>query len=164
MTTNVLIVSTHNAARSVLAEGMFNHLAALYSRDMLAFSAGSAPSGHIDALALEVLDNAGVEPGGYRSKNWNEFARPGAPQMRIVVTLCDDAAKEACPQWPGSPLRVHWGYPSPANAEGGAEKKRLAYEMTRQAIAYRMLQLVRLPLETMDEPTLQKALNLIGHS
>jgi len=164
MTTNVLILCTHNSARSVLGEGMLNHLAALQKRDVMAFSAGSAPSGRINPFALEALGEAGIETGRYRSKSWDEFTGANAPQMRIVITVCDSAAKETCPFWPGSPVRMHWGYPDPSNTEGGDDKKRLAFEVTRQAIGYRMLQLLQLPLETMDNAALQKALTAIAKS
>jgi len=158
MTTNVLILCTHNSARSVLAEGMLNHLAARLGRDVRAFSAGSAPSGRVNPFALDVLAKAGVDTTGCRSKSWDEFASPDAPRMRIVITVCDSAAKETCPYWPGSPVQVHWGYPDPSTAPGGDEGKRTAFELTRQAIGDRMLQLLGLPLETMDDASLQKAL------
>lgn len=162
MTTNVLILCTHNSARSVLGEGMLNALAARLGRDVRAFSAGSAPSGRINPLALEALGNAGVDVSAFRSKSWDEFTAPGAPEMRIVITVCDSAAKETCPYWPGSPVRMHWGYPDPSNAPGGDEGKRQAFELTRQAIGYRMLQLLQLPLETMDNAELQRALTTIA--
>jgi arsenate reductase len=158
MTTNVLILCTHNSARSVLSEGMLNHLALRMGRDVCAFSAGSAPSGRINPIALEVLGNAGVDTQAFRSKSWDEFTQPDAPEMRIVITVCDSAAKETCPYWPGSPVRMHWGYSDPSNAPGGDEGKRQTFELTRQAIGYRMLLLLQLPLETMDNATLQKAL------
>jgi len=158
MATNVLILCTHNSARSVLAEGMLNHLAAKLGRDVRAYSAGSAPGGRVNPLALEALANAGVETSGYRSKSWDEFASPGSPRMRIVVTVCDSAAKETCPYWPGSPVKVHWGYPDPSGAPGGEQGMRTAFELARQAIGYRMLQLLQLPIETMDDASLQKAL------
>jgi len=164
MTTNVLILCTHNSARSVLGEGMLNHLAMRLGRDVRAHSAGSAPSGRINPFALEALTNAGVATDGYRSKSWDEFTQPGAPKMRIVITVCDSAARETCPFWPGSPVRMHWGYPDPSNAAGGDDGKRQAFELTRQAIGYRMLQLLGLPLETMDNPSLQKALLDISRS
>jgi len=164
MTTNVLILCTHNSARSVLGEGMLNHLAMRLGRDVRAHSAGSAPSGRINPFALEALTNAGVATNGYRSKSWDEFTQPGAPKMRIVITVCDSAARETCPFWPGSPVRMHWGYPDPSNAAGGDDGKRQAFELTRQAIGYRMLQLLGLPLETMDNPSLQKALLDISRS
>jgi arsenate reductase len=164
MTTNVLILCTHNSARSVLGEGMLNHLATRLGRDVRAYSAGSAPSGRINSFALEALGNAGVDTGGYRSKSWDEFTAPGAPQMRIVITVCDSAAKETCPYWPGSPVRMHWGYPDPSNATGGDAAKRQAFELTRQAIGYRILQLLALPLEAMDNAELQQALQDIARS
>lgn len=158
MTTNVLILCTHNSARSVLSEGMLNYWAQRLGRDVRAFSAGSAPSGRVNPLAIESLDNAGVDASAYRSKSWDEFAKPNAPSMRIVITVCDSAAAESCPVWPGSPVKAHWGYPDPSNAPGGEEGKRQAFELTRQAIGYRMLQLLQLPLETMDNAALQRAL------
>ena len=158
MTTNVLILCTHNSARSVLAEGMLNHWAARLGRDVRAYSAGSAPSGRLNPFALEALTRAGIDTRGYRSKSWDEFAGAGAPEMRIVITVCDSAAAETCPYWPGSPVKVHWGYADPSNAAGGDDGKRLAFELTRQAIGYRMLQLLRLPIETMGNAELQRAL------
>jgi len=158
MTTNVLILCTHNSARSVLAEGMLNHLARRLGRDVRAFSAGSAPSGLINPFALEVLENVGVDLRGYRSKSWDELAAPDAPPMRIVITVCDSAAKEICPYWPGGPVQMHWGYPDPSHAAGGEAEKRVAFELTRQAISYRMLQLLQLPLDTMDNESLKDAL------
>jgi arsenate reductase len=112
----------------------------------------------INPFALEALANAGIDTSGFRSKSWDEFAAAGAPEMRIVVTVCDSAAKETCPYWPGSPVKVHWGYPDPSNAPGGDEGKRIAFELTRQAIGYRMLQLLQLPIESMDDAALQRAL------
>ena len=161
MTTNVLILCTHNSARSVLSEGMLNDLARRAGRDVRAYSAGSAPSGRINPFAIEALNKAGVSTDGYFSKSWDEFAKPDAPQMRIVITVCDSAASETCPYWPGSPVKVHWGYPDPSSAPGGDDGKRQAFELTRQAIAYRMLQLLSLPLETMDNASLQRALEEI---
>jgi arsenate reductase len=157
MTTNVLILCTHNSARSVLSEGMLNHWAMKRGKAVRAYSAGSSPSGRINPHALEALSHAGVETGGFRSKSWDEFTQPGAPEMRIVITVCDSAAAEQCPYWPGSPVKVHWGYPDPSNARD--DDKKQAFELTRQAIGYRMLQLVELPLETMSNADLQKALN-----
>lgn len=164
MTTNVLILCTHNSARSVLAEGMLNHWARKLGKDVRAFSAGSAPSGRINPFALEALTSAGIDTHGYRSKSWDEFAQDGAPQMRIVITVCDSAAAEACPFWPGSPVKVHWGYADPSNAPGGDEGRRQAFELTRQAIGYRMLQLLELPLDRLGNAELQQALNDILQS
>lgn len=164
MTTNVLILCTHNSARSVLSEGMLNHWAAKLGKDVCAFSAGSAPSGRLNPFALEALTNAGIDVEGYRSKSWDEFVGDNAPRMRVVITVCDSAAAEQCPYWPGSPVKVHWGYADPSNAPGGDEGKRAAFELTRQAIGYRMLQLLELPLDTMSDAELQAALTTIVES
>ena len=162
MTTHILILCTHNSARSVLSEGMLNHLARRLGKDVQAHSAGSAPSGRINPYALAVLGQAGVDTSGYRSKSWDEFTQPGAPEMRIVITVCDSAAAEQCPYWPGSPVKVHWGYPDPSNA--AEADKPTAFELTRQAIGYRMLQLLLLPLESMTDAELQQALTHISKS
>ncbi|MDT8998873.1 arsenate reductase ArsC [Paucibacter sp. APW11] len=167
MTTHVLILCTHNSARSVLSEGMLNHLAAKLGKDVRAHSAGSAPSGRLNPFALEALTAAGVDVSGYRSKSWDEFTTPEAPPLSIVITVCDSAAAEQCPVFfggNGQPVKVHWGYPDPSNALGGDEGKRQAFELTRQAIAYRMLQLLQLPLAEMDKPSLQQALTDIYKS
>lgn len=164
MTTNVLILCTHNSARSVLAEGMLNHWAQMLNKDVRAYSAGSAPSGRINPFAVEALANAGGDTAGYRSKSWDEFVADGAPQMRIVITVCDSAAAEQCPYWPGSPVKVHWGYADPSNAPGGDEGKRQAFDLTRQAIGYRMLQLLMLPLDTLSNTELQAYLDRISQS
>lgn len=156
MTTHVLILCTHNSARSVLAECMLNHWAGRLGKDVRAHSAGSAPSGRVNPVALEVLGRAGIDAGAARSKSWDEFAAPGAPRMRIVITVCDSAAAETCPLWPGSPVKVHWGYPDPSNAPEAGKVQ--AFELTRQAIGYRMLQLLSLPIESMSDAELQAAL------
>ncbi len=153
MTVNVLVLCTHNSARSVLAEGMLNHWARLLGKDVRAFSAGSSPSGRINPRALMALQAAGVDTEGYRSKSWDEFTGDAAPQMHIVITVCDSAAAEQCPYWPGSPVKVHWGYPDPSNAPEADKAK--AFELTRQAIGYRMLQLLALPLADLDHAELQ---------
>jgi len=161
---HVLILCTHNSARSVLGEGMLNHLAAGLGRDVRAFSAGSAPSGRINPFALEALDKAGVDTTGFYSKSWDEFTGAAAPTMDIVITVCDSAANEACPVWRGAPVQMHWGYPDPSSALGGDEGKRQAFELTRQAIGFRMLQLLYLPLETMPPAELKHALLAISRS
>lgn len=161
MTTNVLILCTHNSARSVLSEGMLNYWAQHLGKDVRAYSAGSAPSGRLNPFALEALQQAGIDTTGYRSKSWDEFVGPDAPRMRIVITVCDSAAAETCPVWPGSPVKVHWGYPDPSHALGGDDGKRQAFELTRQAIGYRILQLLQLPLEQMTDTELQSALTEI---
>ena len=167
MTTHVLILCTHNSARSVLSEGMLNHLAAQLGRDVRAHSAGSAPSGRLNPFALEALNHAGIDTTGYRSKSWDEFTGDDAPPLSIVITVCDSAAAETCPVFfggAGQPVKVHWGYPDPSNAEGGDEGKRRAFELTRQAIGYRMLQLLALPLERLTREELRAALEAIGRS
>lgn len=137
-------------------------------RDVRAHSAGSAPSGRINPYAIAALKNAGIDTGAYRSKSWDEFGADGAPPLSIVITVCDDAAAETCPLFfggnGGQPVKVHWGYPDPSNADGGDEDKRRAFELTRQAIGYRMLQLLALPLDTMDRAALQTALAEIARS
>ena len=162
MTAHVLILCTHNSARSVLAEGMLNHWAKRLNRDVVAHSAGSAPSGRVNPFALEALAAAGIELLAPRSKSWDEFAVPGAPPLAAVITVCDSAAKESCPFFPGAPVQVHWGYPDPSHAEGGDEGKRRAFELTRQALGYRMLQLLWLPIERMDAAALREALRAIA--
>jgi arsenate reductase len=171
MTVHVLILCTHSSARSVLAEAMLNHWAHRLGGDVEAHSAGSAPSGRINPFALEVLADAGIDTAGCRSKSWDEFSAAGAPPLSIVITVCDSAAAEACPVFVGPsghsgapPVKVHWGYPDPSHAEGGDAGKRRAFELTRQAIGYRMLRLLALPLETLDRSALQAALVEIGRS
>lgn len=167
MTTHVLILCTHNSARSVLSEGMLNHLAAKLGKDVKAHSAGSAPSGRLNPFALQALNNAGIDTAACRSKSWDEFTSPEAPPLSIVITVCDSAAAEACPVFfggQGQPVKVHWGYPDPSNAEGGDEGKGRAFELTRQAIGYKMLQLLDLPLATMSRDGLQAALQAIARS
>jgi len=155
-------------ARSVLAEGMLNHWAARLGRDVRAHSAGSAPSGRVNAFALEVLHEAGIDTSGYRSKGWDEFSAESAPPLTVVITVCDSAAAEQCAVFFGGtdrqPVKVHWGYPDPSNAAGGEDGKRAAFELTRQPIGYRMLQLLQLPVDTLAEPELRQALVAVGKS
>ncbi len=164
ITTNILFLCTHNAARSVMFEAMVNHWAPRLGRRVLAYSAGSAPAGRIHPLALEVLAAAGVETVGLASKSWDVFAGEGAPSMRVVITVCDSAASEPCPIWPGSPVRLHWGYPDPSAAEGELSGKRLAFEMTRQAIGYRALRLLALSMDQMSDAVLREELVAISRS
>lgn len=168
MTTHVLILCTHNSARSVLGEGMLNHLARKLGRDVQVHSAGSAPSGRVNPFAIEALHDAGVATISCRSKRWEEFSLDGAPPLSIVITVWDSATAEPCPVFFGGtgsqPVKVHGGYPDPSKAEGGEEGKRRAFELTRLALGYRMLQLLALPLEKMDRQSLQAALVEIGKS
>jgi arsenate reductase len=170
---NVLILCTHNSARSMLAEGMLNALAARRGQAVRAYSAGSQPSGRINPFALDALRNAGIETSGLRSKSWDEFSHADAPPLSVVITVCDSAAAETCPVFfggpGGRPLKTHWGYPDPSNAEGGDEGKRRAFELTRQAIGFRMLQLLDLldfpdVRKTADRQALQAVLDNIGKS
>jgi arsenate reductase len=165
---HILVLCTHNSARSILAEGMLNHWARRLGKDVRAHSAGSMPSGRINPLALAVLQDAGVDTSGLRSKSWDEFAASDSPALSIVMTVCDNAAAEACPLFTGQagdpPVKVHWGYPDPSSADGDDDAKRRAFELTRQAIAYRMLQLLQLPLASMARSELATALQDIGRS
>jgi arsenate reductase len=164
MTFNVLILGTHNAARSILAEGTLNHLASVQQRDVMAYSAGSKPKGEIDPLAFHALEDAGVEPSAYHSKGWDKFTHPDSPEMRVVITIGTGSGKEpAVPHLPGSPVRTHWNLPDPAHASGDDKQRRAAYEESRQAIDARMQKLLALPLESMDRGSLQEALNGIAH-
>ena len=164
MTHNILILCTHNSARSVLAEGMLNHLAQRLDRNVRAFSAGSTPSGRVNPLALRVLNDAGVSTDAVRSKSWDEFTAPDAPHMRVVITVCDQAAAETCPFWPGAPVQAHWGYPDPSRVEGSEEDRQRAFELTRQALSFRLLQLLLLPLDEIDDAALGLALQRISDS
>lgn len=167
MTTHVLILCTHNSARSVLAESMLNHLARQLGKDVQAHSAGSAPSGRINPFAIEALQRAGVDTTACRSKSWDEFTPADAPPLSIVITVCDSAAAEACPVFFGghtAPVKVHWGYPDPSLAEGGDDGKRRAFELTRQALGYKLLQLLALPLDTLEPTALADALRAIARS
>ena len=162
MTTNVLILCTHNSARSILAEAMLNHHAARLGVEVRAYSAGSSPSGRVNPLALAALESAGIDTFGLRSKSWDEFARPDAPVMRIVITVCDSAAGETCPIWPGRPVRVHWGYADPSAAAGDEAARLNAFERTRRAIGARMSRLLELPIARLDDESLGRALRALG--
>ncbi|ODS67808.1 MAG: low molecular weight phosphatase family protein [Burkholderiales bacterium 66-5] len=161
MTTNVLILCTHNSARSVLSEGMLNHWAKELGTDVRAYSAGSAPSGRINPMAIDVLQSAGIDASGYRSKSWDEFTGDAASAMRVVITVCDSAAQETCPYWPGSPVKIHWGYPDPSNVGTTDAEKRAAFESTRLAIGERMQKLAAVPFDALNDVQLRAALEAI---
>ncbi len=174
---NVLILCTHNSARSVLGEGMLNHLAARQGVNVRGHSAGSQPGGRVNPFAIEALQNAGIETSGFRSKSWDEFTTADAPPVHIVITVCDSAAAEPCPVFfggpGGAPIRTHWGYPDPSNAEGGDAGKRRAFELTRQALGYRLMQLLDLVQmrefpDMLSQPEaraqIKDVLDRIGHS
>jgi protein-tyrosine-phosphatase len=151
---NVLFLCTHNSARSILAEAMLNHLG---QGRFKAFSAGSSPreNQQPNPLALEMLRNAGVSTEGLRSKTWDEFGKADAPHMDLVITVCDNAAGEVCPYWPGHPATAHWGYPDPSEATGSPEQKLEAFRQTLHAIRRRLELLVNLPLAGVDHLLLQ---------
>ena len=142
MTINILFLCTHNSARSVLAECMLNQMAKQRGVGLRAFSAGSAPSGQVKPLALQVLKAAGIDTNHVNSKSWDEFALLDAPQMSAVITVCDSAAAEQCPIWPGAPVRAHWGYPDPSDAPGDDSARTIAFELTRQAFGFWALRLL----------------------
>jgi arsenate reductase (thioredoxin) len=161
MTMHVLVLCTHNSARSALAEAMLNHWARELGADVRGHSAGSQPSGRTNPYALQVLREAGVDVSGLRSKSWDEFARPDAPPLRAVITVCDSAAAETCPLWPGAPVQVHWGYADPSLAP--EPQRAAAFEATRQAISARMQLLAALPFDRLDDRALKAALEQIAH-
>ena len=134
---NVLFLCTHNSARSILAEALLNHVGAGRFK---AFSAGSSPRANQqpNPLAIAVLKEAGIDVAGLRSKGWDEFAKPGAPRMDLVVTVCDNAAGEVCPVWPGQPSREHWGYPDPSEVQGSEAERHDAFRRTMGAIRARL--------------------------
>lgn len=164
MTVHILFVSTDNSARGIMAEAMLNHLASLRQRDVLAFSGGSSASGKVDHYTLEVLSGAGVEIGAYRNKSWSEFTRAGTPPMRIVIDLSDRPIHKQPPLWPGDPVHAHWPYPHLSGPFENDERKKQLFELTRQAIAYRVYQLLELPLSTMSGPELKQALAELAES
>lgn len=161
---HVLFICTGNSARSILAEAILNKLG---TGRFKAWSAGSHPKGSVHPLALEWLAQMGMGEAGLRSKSWDEFTTPDASPLSVVITVCDSAAGEACPVFfgaAGQPVKVHWGYPDPSDAPGGDEAQRRAFELTRQAIGYRMLQLLALPLQTLQGDALKEALDGIARS
>ncbi len=152
---NVLFLCTHNSARSILAEALLNHLGAGRFR---AYSAGSSPREHQrpNPLALETLKKAGIATDGLSSKSWDVFAQPDAPHMDLVITVCDNAAGEVCPYWPGQPATAHWGYADPSAIEGGEDKQREAFRQTLHLIRRRLEAFVNLPPERLDRLAIQQ--------
>lgn len=160
---NVLFLCTHNSARSILAEALLNHMGGGRFR---AFSAGSSPrpNQQPNPLALQVLRQAGIATEGLRSKTWDEFAAPDAPRMDLIVTVCDNAAGEVCPIWPGHPASAHWGYADPSEAHGTEDERREAFRKTLHAIRARLDTFVQLPPEKLDALSLQDTARGLGRA
>ena len=156
---NVLFLCTGNSARSILGEAVLNHLGEGRFR---AFSAGSQPKGDVHLLALETLRNAGISTEGLRSKAWDEFAAPGAPSMDFIFTVCDNAAGETCPLWPGHPMSAHWGIEDPAAVDGPEFRKRAAFEDALTYMRNRILAFTSLPIASIDRLALTTKLQGIG--
>ena len=153
---NVLFLCTHNSARSILAEALLN---AMGKGRFKAYSAGSSPRDNQqpNPLGLQVLQKAGIPTEGLRSKSWDEFAAPGAPHMDLIITVCDNAAGEVCPIWPGHPATAHWGYPDPSEVEGSVEEKQAAFRKTMLAIRHRVELFTNLPAAAIDKLTIQQS-------
>ena len=156
---NVLFLCTGNSARSILAEAVLNHLG---NGRFKAYSAGSRPQGAPNPFALNLLQREGFDTAFARSKSWDEFASPGAPKLDFVFTVCDNAAAEECPYWPGQPISAHWGLPDPAAATGSDAEKALAFADTYRALNRRIGAFVSLPMATLDAMTLKSRLTDIG--
>jgi len=158
---NVLFLCTGNSARSVMAEVLLNHWG---GTRFLAFSAGSHPTGRINPITLELLDRLKLPTRGLRSKSWNEFAAPGAPVMDFVFTVCDQAAGEVCPVWPGQPITAHWSFPDPAAFVGPEAEKRAFFAEVLRQIENRIKVFAALPLEKLDRLATQRKVREIGAS
>jgi arsenate reductase len=158
---NVLFLCTGNSARSIMAEAILNHR----GKGMFtAYSAGSHPTGTPRREALEQIESAGMSTDGLRSKSWNEFAAPGAPHLDFVFTVCDSAAQEACPYWPGQPVTAHWGVPDPAAVKGTPEEISRAFRDAFVALERRIGLFLSLPLATLEQLAIQKEIERIGQS
>ncbi|WP_020179940.1 arsenate reductase ArsC [Methylopila sp. M107] len=160
-TYNVLFLCTGNSARSIIAECVMNRVG---QGRFKAFSAGSHPRGEVNPFALDLLKRTNFDVSGLRSKSWNEFAQDGAPKLDFVFTVCDDAAGEECPYWPGQPMSAHWGMPDPAAFEGSDTEKALAFADTMRGLTNRISVFTSLPLKTIDKLSLQRRLDEIGKS
>jgi arsenate reductase len=156
---NVLFVCTGNSARSILAETLIDHWG---KGRFKGYSAGSFPRGAVHPLALETLEKLHLRTSGLRSKSWGEFARPGAPVMNFVFTVCDQAAGEVCPVWPGNPLTAHWGVPDPATVEGTEAEQRRAFRDAYVVIENRIKLFVALPIEKLDRMAIKRNVDDIG--
>ena len=158
-TYNVLFLCTGNSARSIIAEVLLNQLG---KGKFKGYSAGSHPSGKVNPFSLELLQAAGYPTDGLRSKNWEEFAGAGSPAMDFIITVCDNAAGEVCPVWPGKPITAHWGVADPAAVEGSDEQKRAAFREAATILRRRIDLLVNLPIVKLDELALGTRLKEIG--
>lgn len=158
-TYNVLILCTGNSARSILGEAVFNHHGGGKFR---AYSAGSKPAGQPNPFAIDLLKREGIDTAFARSKSWDEFALPDAPKMDFVITVCDSAAAEECPYWPGAPVSAHWGLPDPAAVEGSDAEKAVAFAQTYAALMRRVGAFAALPIDTLDTLALKTKLSDIG--
>jgi len=156
---NVLFLCTGNSARSILAESLMNHWG---SGRFRGFSAGSFPKGAVHPLALELLRRLGLPSESFRSKSWNEFAEPGAPPMDFVITVCDQAAGETCPVWPGHPVVAHWGVPDPAAVTGSEKERQQAFGDALAALERRVKLFVKLPIEKLDAMAIARETRAIG--
>jgi len=156
---NVLFLCTGNSARSILAESYLNSIGANRFR---AFSAGSHPGGRVNPFALDLLEGAGIPTEGLRSKAWDEFAKPGAPHMDIIITVCDQAAGEVCPVWPGQPMTAHWGVEDPAAVKGDDETRRAAFMKAFSVLQRRIALLSNLRLEALDRMAAEQQIKKIG--
>ena len=156
---NVLFLCTGNSARSIMAEAIMNHKG---RPNFTAYSAGSHPSGSVRPEALRQLEAARLPIHGFRSKNWDEFAKPGAPKLDFVFTVCDNAANEVCPVWPGQPITAHWGIPDPAAVKGTPEQVERAFRDAFFLLDRRIGLFLSLPLSALDSFALKKELNEIG--
>jgi arsenate reductase len=156
---NVLFLCTGNSARSIMAEAILNKLGA---GKFHAYSAGSQPKGQVHRETVRLLQGLGYDISGFRSKSWNEFAKPGAPSLDFAFTVCDNAAGETCPVWPGQPMTAHWGIPDPAEARGNSAEIALAFKDAYRMLHQRIGIFTALPLRSLDSLTLQSKLGEIG--
>ena len=156
---NILFLCTGNSARSIMAEAIFNGKG---SSHFTAYSAGSHPSGFVRPEALKLIGMARLPTAGLRSKNWEEFAKPGAPKMNFVFTVCDNAAQEMCPVWPGQPMTAHWGVPDPAVAKGTPEQIERAFRDAYMILERRISLFLCLPISSLDKLAIQKEIDRIG--
>jgi arsenate reductase (thioredoxin) len=156
---NVLFLCTGNSARSILAESLLNHKG---KPNFQAFSAGSHPTSRINPHAIRQLESAGLPTAGLRSKSWDEFAKPGTPRMDFVFTVCDNAAHEVCPVWPGQPVTAHWGIPDPAGVVGSNEQIERAFREAFLTLDRRIGLFLSLPLSSLDQLAIKKEVDRIG--